>query len=215
MIVPPDKSPDRITPGKPMEPAGQPITPGLPPEGFESYMQGTGKTPPQAPPTSGAPTPMDVTRNSPISAGALSLDTISEQARNAQDSLGTVEKQLKDKNLKLKRSQSHLIRQKLGDANTHIRAAGSKLGVQTGEAKTPGGLSGVARFIAMVNDGQDQLMQVQDQLKKMSANGEQLNPGEMMSIQVKMGLAQQEIEYSSTLLSKVIQSLTQIINTQL
>ena len=44
---------------------------------------------------------------------------------------------------------------------------------------------------------------------------EQLNPGEMMAVQVKMGLAQQEIEYTSTLLSKVIQSITQIINTQL
>ncbi len=79
----------------------------------------------------------------------------------------------------------------------------------------PSGLSGISRFIAMVNDGQDQLAEIQEQLKNMSAKGGQINPGEMMSIQVKMGLAQQEIEYSSTLLGKVIQSLTQIINTQL
>jgi len=37
----------------------------------------------------------------------------------------------------------------------------------------------------------------------------------MMAVQIKMGLAQQEIEYTSTLLSKVIQSVTQVINTQL
>jgi flagellar hook-basal body complex protein FliE len=79
----------------------------------------------------------------------------------------------------------------------------------------PPGVSGVARFIAMINDGQDQLAQVQAQLKKMSADGTSVNPGDMMSVQVKMGLAQQEISYTSTLLGKVIQSITQLMSTQL
>jgi multidrug efflux pump subunit AcrA (membrane-fusion protein) len=158
---------------------------------------------------------MEVARTPPISTAGISFDSLLAQAKTAQDTLGTVEKQLNDQKLKLKRSQSHLVRQKLGDANSYIRAAGSKLGVNSGEAKLPAGLSGISRFIAMVNDGQDQLAQVQDRLKVISAKGDQINPGEMMSIQVKMGIAQQEIEYTSLLLSKVIQSVTQIINTQL
>ena len=52
-------------------------------------------------------------------------------------------------------------------------------------------------------------------LKKLSASGDSISPGDMMSIQVKMGLAQQEISYTSTLLGKVIQSITQLMNTQL
>ena len=83
------------------------------------------------------------------------------------------------------------------------------------QGKMPPGLSGVARFIAMINEGQDQLVQVQAQLKKMAASGANVNPGDMMSVQVKMGLAAQEIEYTSQLLGKVIQSVTQLLNTQL
>ncbi|PIS02087.1 MAG: hypothetical protein COT85_08090 [Chlamydiae bacterium CG10_big_fil_rev_8_21_14_0_10_42_34] len=217
MSIPPDKSPDRITPGQSMEPTGKPVTPGKAPGDFDSHMQGANqpKTAPGTPQAPGGPSPMDVARGPAISTGGVSLDSLLAQSKTAQDTLGTVQKQLNDKNLKLKRSQSHLVRQKLGDANSYIRAAGSKLGVQTPESKLPPGVSGVARFIAMINDGQDQLAQVQAQLKKMSAQGANVNPGEMMSVQVKMGLAQQEIEYTSTLLGKVIQSVTQVINTQL
>jgi flagellar hook-basal body complex protein FliE len=150
-----------------------------------------------------------------MSTSGLSLDSILAQAKTMQDTLGTVEGQLNDKNLRLKRSQSHLVRQKLGDANSYMRAAGSKLGAPMTENKMPPGLTGVARFVAMINDGQDQLAQVQQKLQQLAAKGEQLSPGDMLSVQVKMGLAQQEIEYTSTLLSRVIQGITQIINTQL
>lgn len=158
---------------------------------------------------------MDMARGPSLPTSGVSFDSILAQAKTAQDSLGTVETQLNNQNLRLRRSQSHLIRQKLGDANSYIRAAGSKLGAQMPENKMPPGLTGIARFIAMVNDGQDQLVQVQQQLQQFSAQGKQLTPGEMLSVQVKMGLAQQEIEYTSTLLSRVIQGITQIINTQL
>lgn len=217
MTIPSDKSPDRITPGQSMEPSGKPITPGQAPAGFEEYMQGANqsKVAPGTPQAATGPTPMDVTKGSAFSTAGVSFNSLLAQAQTAQDSLGDVGKQLNDKNLKLKRSQSHLVRQKLGDANSYIRAAGSKLGVSASEPKLPPSVAGIGRFIAMINDGQDQLAQVQAQLKKMSAQGANINAGEMMSVQVKMGLAQQEIEYTSTLLSKVIQSITQIINTQL
>ncbi len=212
MAVPPDQSPERITPGRaPREPLEKPIPSGKPQTNFESHMEGTRAQ--QS--TAGTPTPMDVARSPAISASGISFDSILAQGKQAQDTLGTVEDQLKNKNLKLKRSQSHLIRQKLGDANNYIRAAGSKLGIKMSEGKMPPGLSGIARFIAMINDGQDQLAGVQAQLKKMAASGANINPGEMMSVQVKMGLATQEIEYTSTLLGKVISSITMLMNTQL
>lgn len=217
MTVPPDQSPDRVTPGQsPREPLEKPIPSGRPAADFQSHMEGTrtqqGTTPQQ---TTGTPTPMDVARGPAISTSGISYDSLLAQSKQAQDSLGTVEDQLKDKNLKLKRSQSHLVRQKLGDANNYIRAAGSKLGLKMSEGKMPPGLSGIARFIAMINDGQDQLAQVQKQLKDMAKKGGNVNPGEMLSVQVKMGLATQEIEYTSTLLGKVIQGVVQLMNTQL
>lgn len=213
----PDKSPDRITPGKAMEPLDKPIPSGQTPSGFESYMQGGQATTPQgaaATPPAGL-NPMEMTRGTSFSTSGLSFDSLLAQANQTQDSLGTVEQQLNDKNLKLKRSQSHLVKQKLGDANSYIRTAGSKLGLQLTEGKLPPGVAGISRFIAMINDGQDKLAQVQAQLKKLSASGDSINAGEMLSIQVKMGLAQQEISYTSTLLGKVTQSITQLMNTQL
>lgn len=216
MAIPPDKSPDPISSGKPAEPIDKSISSGKTPAGFDSYMQGTGnRTPQGAPNAPSGPTPMNVASGSSIASGGVSYDSLLSQAKQAHDTLGTVEKQLNDQNLKLKRSQSHLVRQKLTDANSYVRTAGSKLGLELPEGKMPPGASGVTRFLAMVNEGQDQLMQVQEQLKKMAANGESINPGEMLSVQVKMGLAQQEISYTSTLLGKVIQSITQLMNTQL
>jgi hypothetical protein len=214
MAIPPDKSPERINPGKPAESLDKPLTPGQSPTGFDSYMQGKG-LPTSTPPATNSPTPMQVAGGPSFSTGGISFDSLLAQTKQTQDSLVSVQDQLNDKNLKLKRSQSHLVRQKLNDVNSYIRTAGAKLGVPLQEGKIPSGTSGISRFIAMVNDGQDQLMQVQAQLKKLSAEGGTINPGEMMSIQVKMGLAQQEISYTSTLLGKVIQSITQLMNTQL
>lgn len=213
---PPDKSPAQISPGKAPEALEKPVPSGQPPTGFQSYMQEAG--PSKAQPSTqavGGPTPMDVAKGPAISTSGLSFDTLLAQTGQTQDSLGTVEKQLNDKNLKLKRSQSHLVKQKLGDASSHIRAAGGKLGLDLPEGQIPPGLTPIARFIAMINAGQDQLEEVQEQLKKMSASGETINAGEMLSVQVKMGLANQEIQYTSTLLGKVIQSITQLMNTQL
>lgn len=213
MTIPPDQSPNPITPGQP----SQPLEPSVPPgkgqtPNFEEHMQ---TAPGQKQGGANAPTPMDVTRGPSISSAGVSFDSLLAQTTQAKDSLGTVEKQLKDKNLKLKRPQSHLVKQKLSDANEHIRAGGSKLGMKLPEENIPKNLGPIARFIAMVNDGQNQLGAVQEQLKKMSAKGKQINPADMLSVQVKMGLAQQEIQYTSTLLGKVIQSFTQLMNTQL
>ncbi|HSX11722.1 MAG TPA: hypothetical protein VLF94_08415 [Chlamydiales bacterium] len=221
MAIPPDKSPDRIAPGKSTEPLGQPNLPAKEPTGFDAHMQGATQPKTSMPGTPGEPggptavTPMGIPQGPAISTAGISYNSILAQANVAQDSLGTVDAQLNDKNLKLKRSQSHLVRQKLGDANGYIRAAGSKLGANMPEGKVPAGLTGIARFIAMVNDGQNQLVAVQQQLQQLSAKGEQINPGEMMAVQVKMNLAQQEIEYTSTLLGKVLTSINQIMTTQL
>ncbi len=162
-----------------------------------------------------APTPMEMSRTSTYQAAGPTVNTLVEQARNAQDSLGTVQDQLATPNLKLKRSQAHLLRNKLGDANTYIRAAAGKLGIDTPPMKmaTPGGP--LERFMAYVNDGQDKMDSIQQKLKELAATNGELRAGDMLLVQVKMAQAQQEIEYSSTLLSKVIDSIKQILNIQL
>ena len=143
------------------------------------------------------------------------MNSIMQQAKSVQDSLGTVHDQLNTPNLKLKRSQAHLLKNKLSNAHGYIQQAAEKTGVQPSTPDIATGTSPIGRFIAYINDGQDQLIQVQQQLQKMSAHGGQLNAAEMLSVTVKMNLAQQEITYSSTLLGKVIDSIKQLMNTQL
>lgn len=208
----PDKSPDRITPDKSVEPTG--TTPSKAPGDFESHMRGTAPPTPSGTAPAG-PTPMEAARPPGVQPGAPSMETILTQAKTAHDSLGTVGQQLNTPNLKFKRSQSRLLRNKLHDANDHLRSAGEKLGIQTPPMKTPAHASPLDRFLAYVNDGQEQMLAVQQKLKDISAQGQQINPADMLFAQVKLNRAQQEIEYSSVLLSKVIDSLKTIMNIQL
>ena len=207
----PDRSPDRITPGKALEPE-IPIR-GQPGSEFQSFMQGAPAKTAGSVPT-GGPSPMEMAKPQFQTTGPT-VNTLLAQSRNAQDALGTVGDQLKEPNLKLKRSQAHLLRNKLGDANTYTRAAAAKLGIDTPPIKMPAHAGALERFMSYVNDEQDKMSSIQQKLQDMSASGQDLRPGDMLLVQIKMGQAQQEIEYSSTLLSKVIDSIKQVMNIQL
>lgn len=207
----PDRSPDRITPAKATEPPGS--TPSKPAGDFDSYMQsGTGKT---AASTPTGPTPMDIETGASLQTGAPTHATILAQSKTTQDALGDVKNKLNTPNLKFKRSQSHLLKNKLQDAHTHMRAASNKLGLEPPPLQMPTNPTPLDRFLAYVNDGQDQMVAVQEKLKEISNSGKPMNPSDLLLVQVKMNQAQQEIEYSSTLLSKVIDSIKTIINIQL
>lgn len=213
MTFSPDSSPSPISPGKSIEPAG---TSPQPVRDFKPYMEGgAGGSPQGTTPSTQGPTPLSIAQNQNISGTMPSMDSIAQQSKAMQDSLGNVGQQLKTPNLKLKRSQAHLLKNKLSDAQQYIRQAGQKVGVESEPLEVPSGSTAIGRFIAYVNDGQDQLIQVQNKLKTMAAKGQQLNAADMLSVTVKMNLAQQEIEYSTTLLAKVIDSVKQIMNIQL
>lgn len=207
----PDKSPDRITPSKAME-ADQAIRQPPSGQGFQSYMQEGG--PSKTAETPAGPTPMDISR-SMAQTGAPTTQTLIAQAKTVQDTLGTVQKQLQTPNLQMKRSQAHLLRNKLNDAREYGRTAAAKLGVETPPMQAPDKPGLIARFLAYLNDGQDQFAAVQDKLQEMTKSGEQINPADMMLVQSKLALAQQEIEYSSTILSKITSSITTIMSVQL
>ncbi|KAJ8136941.1 hypothetical protein OY671_009846 [Metschnikowia pulcherrima] len=158
---------------------------------------------------------MEMSRASSLQAAGPTVNTLIEQSRNAQDALGTVHDQLNTPNLKSKRSQAHSLRNKSGDANTYVRAAAGKLGIDTPPMKMPANSGALERFMAYVNDGQDKMASIQGKSAELAGTNGEIRPGDMMLIQIKMAQAQQEIEYSSTSLSKVIDSIKQILNIQL
>jgi hypothetical protein len=143
------------------------------------------------------------------------MDSLVSQVGTMQDSMGNLHNQLKTKNLTLNRSQQHLLRNKLSDASDHLRAVNGKLGVETPPMNTPKGGGPIERFLSFVTDGEKQMNAAKAQLESIKASDEPLNPSDLMLLQIKLNQAQQEIEYSSILLGKVITAMTQILNTQL
>jgi hypothetical protein len=210
MTLPPDKSPDPISGGKSIEPPGAGV--GKPPGDFASYTEGGYRT--STTPPSGA-TPLELASNPSLNQTIPTYDSLLAQSKTTQDSLGYVEKQLNTKNLKLKHAHTLILNEKLDSANNYLQQAAVRLGAAPLSSPNTAGLSGIAKFLAMINHGQDQMASVQSQIAELAKKPGELNPGAMLAIQVKMSQAQQEVEYSSMLLGKVIQSITQILNTQL
>ncbi len=159
--------------------------------------------------------PMELQSKAGIST-TPSFQTLLSQSANARDTLGEVEKNLKTPNLKLKRSQSQLLNTKLSNANDHLKAANEKLGAKLPpDTQVPKNADPVSRYLSMVTDGQNKLQEAQNQIQSLNEKGQALQPGELLLVQVKLAQAQQEIEYSSVLLSQVVGSLKQILNIQL
>ena len=209
MTVPPDQS-DRIYSGQPIQPRPTPQTPA---QGFQSYMQEGPQAPPKA--FSGQAAPASVQAALPVPPGGPSMDTLISQVGLSQDSLAQVRNQLNTNNLKFKRSQAHLLRNKLTDASEDLRAANAKMGAETPPMPSSTGARPIERFLNYVTDGENQLASAREQLLAIGKHGEQLRPADMLLVQIKFSQAQQEIEYSSTLLAKVIDSIKQILSTQL
>jgi hypothetical protein len=210
MTIPPDRT-DAITPGESLTP-GRPITPKG--SGFESKMQGSG-TPQQSGATSPqGPSPAQGPQGPPGAQGTPSVDSVASQVGTTQDSMGNLQNKLNTKNLHLTNSQKHLLRNKLSNSSTYLRAVNTKLGVETPPMPPHTG-GPIEKFLSYVADGENQLDAAKQKLMDIKSKGTDLKPADLMLLQIKMNQAQQEIEYSSTLLGKVISSMTQILNTQL
>ena len=180
-----------------------------------SFQQLKETAPSAGSPTTEALSPMDLASKQAISSTPTYQSLLSQSA-NARDTLGEIEKNLNTANLKFKKSQEDLLGTKLKNANDHLADAADKLNAKVPpDTKVDSSASPITRFLAMVGDGQNKLIETQAQLQKLSTSGKEIRPGDMLLIQVKLSQAQQEIEYSTTLLAKVVDSLKTILQTQL
>jgi hypothetical protein len=160
--------------------------------------------------------PFSLAQGQNVLASTPTFDTLITQTQAAQNALGGIKTQLNTPNLKLKASQKYLLKNKLSDANGHLRSANSKLGGEPGpEPETPAGGGPVNKFLAYITDGQNQINGAKLQLQQMKDQGGVISPGDMLLVQIKINKAQQEIEYASVLLSKAVDDLKTLMNIQL
>ncbi|MFS8564540.1 MAG: hypothetical protein LVR00_09700 [Rhabdochlamydiaceae bacterium] len=186
-----------------------------PNQSFQTYMDKAAQqnTPTQKPPTI---SPFDLAHGAtPLTQGA-NIDTLLTQAKSAHVTLGDISTQLNTKNLKLKQSQRYLLRNKLGDANSMLKAANLKAGGELPAAPaTPSSGGIIGKFLDFVNEGQSHISAIQKKLVGMKEKGDSLNPADFLAIQLKLGHAQQEIEYASIMLSKAVEDMKMLFNVQL
>jgi hypothetical protein len=208
MTIPPDRS-DQIFSSQPIRPG--PTTPQAPGTGFQAYSPGTAQASAK-PFTSG---PAGIAGVQPAFAGQIagpSFDTLIAQVGTSQDSMANVRNQLNTRGLQFRRSQQHLLRNKLSDASTYLRAANGRMGAETPPMPNQAGARPIERFLNYVSDGENQLASAKEKILDMQKSGDQLRPGDFLLVQIKLSQAQQEIEYSSMLLSKVIDSIKATLN---
>ena len=124
--------------------------------------------------------------------------------------------QLHTKGLKLKHSDKYLIRNKLTSAHEKLRQAAEKAGAENLPAlegfqnKNP-----IEKFLALVTDGQNQMDEATKMVQEMGEKGDQLNPGDMLYIQIKLQKAAQELEFTSMMLGRAIDMIKTLFNVQI
>lgn len=163
------------------------------------------------------PTPMEAAQalNKPPGAPPT-MESIQGQMNSTSGRLGDVKKKLHTKGLKLKQSDKYLLRNKLKQANEHLRSTAQHLGADPGppvdlkKSKNP-----LNKFLAMVSDGQHQLSSAAEKLKQLNSTGKSVNAAEMLLVQVKLQKAQQELDYTSVILGKAVEMIRTLLNVQI
>ena len=206
--------PDRLDPIKKIGEDKQAGGPVPQPGSFESYMEKAGQQPNPATKPGGI-SPFDLVQNqTPLTQGPT-FDSLMAQTKSVQGLLGDINTNLQTKNLKLKQSDRASLRSKLTNANAYLKAANVKMGAETPETPTPSGGGIIGKFLGYVTQGQANLAAAQKQLMDLKGKGDALQPADFLAIQLKLAHAQQEIEYASIMLSKVVEDLKTLFNIQL
>lgn len=207
--------PEDLPPSKPVEPARgfeekQKVTPEK--EAFRSYME-------EAPGKEGTPeegiTPMGLEKTA-VPGEAPTIESLLGQVNTAEGTFRNIQKNLNTPNLKFKHSHQKLLENKLTEAKENLAKASEKLALpEVAEKKLPAGATPITRFLNFVTTGQNQLSAAKSKLEEIASGKGQLRPAEMLLVQVKLAQAQQALEYSSILLSKVVDSIKQIMGMQI
>ena len=196
---------------KAIEPSETPMQPS---GSFESFMKGGAPTPTMGQP--GQISPLDLAAQANIQQGPPTFETLLSQMNSTSNVLGDVQNQLYNKDLKLKQSQKYLLRNKLGDSNEQLRDAATKTGA---EVSAPPQLvsrqNPIVKFLSLVSDSQTQIEGAKTQINGLKSAGKTLNPGDLLLVQIKLAKAQQELEYSSVLLSKATGAVSTLMNIQI
>ena len=186
-----------------------------PNQSFESLMKdepATSQTSPEKVQT----TPLDLPKDGKMLGTEPSMDTLAGQMKSTSSILGDMQKQLHTKGLTLTQSQKYLLRNKLTNANENVRKSAKNTGVDVGpRAPASKRQSPLDKFVGLLTDSQDQLQKSQKMISNLSTQGKSISPTKLILIQIQLAHAQQSLEFGSVLLSKAVDSVKNLMQTQI
>jgi len=180
---------------------------------FSSYMHKASPAP-----TSTLQSPMELAqggiRANPATANAQG---VLAQIELMQGAMQTMQGQLATPQLKMSPSQKYLLRNKFLSANSSLQAVQERMGSQDQESKEQeeDSSSPVTQFLRYLTDGMQQLDAAKAQLANLKDKASDLTPMDFLFIQLQLAKAQQEIEFTSIMLSKMVDGFKMIMNIQL
>lgn len=114
-------------------------------------------------------------------------------------------------------SYQNLLRNRLTHVDDTLKIALSKAGVEytaVPQISTNRTMNPIERFMGYLTQGQYQLEHLNESLGLLSQQGKQLTPSDMLTVQIKVGQIQQEIELFTSLLNKALESTKTLMNVQ-
>lgn len=141
---------------------------------------------------------------------------LAQKAKDLVAQIDEIKSKLETPNLKIKGSVQRILRNKLDHIDESLKTALDKAGIEVKplekidlSVNTP-----IERFLGMLTNGQEQLKTLGAEVQNYHLNGKDLSPATMLTVQIKVGQIQQEIELFSSLLNKALESVKTIMNIQ-
>lgn len=148
--------------------------------------------------------------------GRAPAELLVSQAQEVMSKIDEIKQKLNTPNLEIQGSVQNLLSNKLSHIDESLKITLSKAGVEYQAAPSAGRQSSnpIERFLGFLTDSQSRLETLATDVTKMSDLKQEFTPALMLSMQVKVGFVQQELEFFTALLNKALESTKTIMNVQ-
>jgi hypothetical protein len=159
------------------------------------------------------PTPAELANSgrNVMAPGVANEQTVTTVLNQTNQTAKQVQAKLMQNSSQLTNAQQLQLKQKLTNAVNNIKQAATKAGIDPDQfqAKPMGGPFG--KLMSMLSQGQQMLNSARNQVPQLAKAG-QLNPGDFFAMQLKLSVAQIDLEFSSQLLGKSSDALNKLMN---
>lgn len=152
----------------------------------------------------------------------VTLDQIVEQAEETRADIRAPIAKLEEAqnsrpDLRLKPAQDAILTDKLIHVDSSLKTALSKVGVEvtSAEIQQTMGQKPLVKFLNMLSNSDRQLSTMVTEINALSNSKERLTPEKLLAVQIKLSFVQEEIQFFTNVLNKVLEGTKTIMNVQI